>query len=120
MTDDMNNDKKPEITPADPNVETLGYVADGVGKGHAGDLCCTGDNTQFATNLRRQRMEKCSKCDYPGNGKCKECHGSRKMGGWDALAASLSGTNQNCPKCSGTGKCPHCRGKGYISKGIFG
>jgi hypothetical protein len=46
-------------------------------------------------------QSKCSYCDPPGSGSCKECQNARRSG------------TTNCPTCYGTGKCRHCYGTGF-------
>jgi hypothetical protein len=58
----------------------------------------------------------CQDCDYPGNGKCSDCHGSGyESNVFEAVAESLSGQGQICKTCHGTGKCQTCNGKGYLN-----
>lgn len=65
-------------------------------------------------------MRKCPDCNGPaaltpyGNGECGECHGTGKIGGMDAVAASFSGSSQDCESCGGSGKCRTCDGEGHI------
>jgi len=58
----------------------------------------------------------CPDCDYPGNGKCSDCHGSGyESNVFDAVAESLSGQNQDCKTCHVSGKCQNCNGRGYFN-----
>ncbi len=60
-------------------------------------------------------IEKCPDCNYPGNGKCSDCHGTgHEQDVLDAFAESLAGTSQDCKTCHGSGDCQKCDGKGYI------
>jgi hypothetical protein len=43
---------------------------------------------------------KCSHCDPPGSGRCKDCQTTAESG------------NANCRKCYGTRKCRYCHGVG--------
>ncbi len=64
--------------------------------------------------------EDCPDCDYHGDGKCSECHGSgNETDVFEALAESLSGQSQKCKNCGSNGKCPTCKGEGRITKTIF-
>jgi hypothetical protein len=45
-------------------------------------------------------QSKCSHCDPPGSGHCKDCQTTAKTG------------NANCRMCYGTGKCRYCMGMG--------
>ncbi|MFZ1322895.1 MAG: hypothetical protein WAT71_15165 [Ignavibacteria bacterium] len=56
----------------------------------------------------------CQDCDFPGNGKCSECNGTGYEGILDAIGDALTGQDQSCETCKGTGKCQTCEGKGYI------
>jgi len=59
----------------------------------------------------------CPKCDYPGNGKCSDCHGSSlETDIGEALAEAISGQSQDCQECGGSGNCQTCNGKGYVDE----
>lgn len=54
----------------------------------------------------------CPDCDFPGDGICNRCHGSRRV-----LPDRSFGKYQAeiiCPRCEGSGLCPTCRGSGEV------
>lgn len=52
------------------------------------------------------RMKDCPACYSKGSGKCANCGGDGYKGVW--------GLQSKCPRCSGTGDCKRCRGKGVV------
>ena len=59
----------------------------------------------------------CPNCDYPGNGKCSDCHGGGKETNvFEALAEAIAGESQDCDTCGGSGECTTCDGKGYVDE----
>lgn len=61
-------------------------------------------------------MQQCPDCAGgavfgPGNGKCRECYGSGKVG---TIADDVAGGKRPCPLCHGTGRCQTCGSKGLV------
>lgn len=66
-------------------------------------------------------MKPCNSCDGKalisnhGNGKCRKCHGTGKVGFGEGFIRSMSNQSQNCKSCHGSGSCSACGGRGYRS-----
>lgn len=96
-------DVSDENSPADNNTTEVGNDSD------------SNDSENSGFGIRVLPTD-CQDCDYPGNGKCSDCHGSGyESNVFEAVAESLSGQSQICKTCNGTGKCQTCNGKGYFN-----
>lgn len=65
--------------------------------------------------------EPCAECDWPGDsltmgdGNCNVCHGTGIADFVDAVASGPAvGDCYNCRRCSGSGVCPRCNGRGVL------